>query len=111
MDRALEKLYSGRKELRKHEPTFLRGLTRVPILELAEFGVSTGDSLRSPRSETYRLPKIAKQSPVVGPRSGSHTFRSKCKQSPDLCGRLANVLGQCAVLAYLIFSRNDIGES
>ena len=36
MERALKKLYSDRKELRQHEPAFLRGVAKVPVLELGE---------------------------------------------------------------------------
>jgi hypothetical protein len=59
MERALKKLYSDRKELRQHEPAFLRGVAKVPVLALGELRTQqSADSLRSERS---RLPKIAKR--------------------------------------------------
>ena len=75
MDRALHKLYSGRKELRKAEPAFLRGVvqTKVPFLALHELSKSSVDSLRSPGSETCRLPKIARQ--ATNSTRASQTFR------------------------------------
>jgi hypothetical protein len=82
MDRALHKLYSGRKELRKAEPAFLRGVeqAKVPALALHELSKGSADSLRSPRADTCRLPKIARQST----NRGSQTFRSLCLFLPSL---------------------------
>jgi len=74
MDRVLTKLYSGRKELRKTEPAFLRGLTKVPVLQLGELSKNSFHS-PSPRADTCRLPKIAKTLPAVA-RTGSQTHRS-----------------------------------
>ena len=59
MDRALQKLYNDRKEFRKNLPPALSGV-QVPELKLGELSQFSVDSLRSPRSETFRLPKIAK---------------------------------------------------
>jgi hypothetical protein len=67
MDRALKKLYSDRKELRKQQPAFLRG---VPLLALGE--LSTQQSVDSLRTEC-RLPKIAKH--WSAPLSGAQTHR------------------------------------
>ena len=69
MDRALQKLYHDRKEFRKNLPPALSGV-QVPELKLGELSQCSVDSLRSPRSETCRLPKIAKVK-----SGGSTTYR------------------------------------
>ena len=100
MDRALQKLYSGRKELRKTEPAFLRGqLSQVPLLQLGELSKGSVDSLRSPRSETCRLPKIAKMLPGRGSvtqRCGRMLFRCCFAHSlpPVCCGCYGRPLTQ-----------------
>jgi hypothetical protein len=71
MDRALHKLYADRKELRKLEPAFLRGV-HVPPLELGQLSKTSFDSLRAQRSDTCRLPKIAK---VDSSMRGSQSHR------------------------------------
>jgi hypothetical protein len=67
MDRALKKLYNDRKELRKQQPAFLRG---VPLLALGE--LSTQQSVDSLSTERCRLPKITRWS---APLSGAQTHR------------------------------------
>ena len=68
MDRALKKLYSDRKELRKQQPAFLRG---VPLLALGE--LSTQQSVDTLSTQRCRLPKIAKR--LSAPLSGAQTHR------------------------------------